>query len=169
MRPDLKLVVMSATLETDALATYLPGCAVLTSEGRAYPVAIEHAAAADDRPLAGRIVAALRQVLADGDDTGDVLVFLPGAAEIRRAVQAIEPLAAAHRLLVLPLHGDLPLDAQQRVLRRAAQRKVVLATNVAETSLTIDGVTAVIDSGLARIARFDPRHGVNGLRLAAIS
>jgi ATP-dependent helicase HrpB len=75
--------------------------------------------------------------------------------------------AAAHDLLVLPLHGDLPLEAA--TLRRAAQRKVVLATNVAETSLTIDGITAVIDSGLARVARYDPRHGVNTLRLAPIS
>src|SRR6185369_7607350 len=119
VRPELRLVVMSATLDTEPLATYLGGAAVLTAEGRAYPVRIE--------------------------------------------------VAAAHDLLVLPLHGDLPLDAQQQVLRRAARRKVVLATNVAETSLTIDGITTVIDSGLARIARYDPRHGVNTLRIAPIS
>jgi ATP-dependent helicase HrpB len=175
VRPDLKLVVMSATLETDALAAYLGGCAVLTSEGRAFPVAIEFADAPDDRPLAGRVAGALRRVLAtplpaqQRDDTGDILIFLPGAAEIRRVADAIAPLAASHDLLVLPLHGDLPLDAQQRVLRRGARRKVVLATNVAETSLTIDGVTTVIDSGLARVARYDARHGINALRLAAIS
>src|SRR5215468_2091363 len=115
------------------------------------------------------IASALRRVLADGDDGGDVLVFLPGAAEIRRTADALGALAEEHRLLVLPLHGDLPLDAQQRVLRPAGQRKVVLATNVAETSLTIEGVTTVIDSGLARAARYDPRHGVNTLRLASIS
>jgi ATP-dependent helicase HrpB len=169
VRPDLKLVVMSATLETDALAAYLGGCPVLTSAGRAHPVRIEFAAAADDRPLAGRVAGALRSLLADRDDRGDVLVFLPGAAEIRRAAEAIAPLAAEHALLALPLHGDLPLDAQQRVLRPGPQRKVVLATNVAETSLTIDGVTAVIDSGLARVARYDPRHGVNTLRITPIS
>jgi ATP-dependent helicase HrpB len=115
------------------------------------------------------VVSALRHVLADTTDRGDVLVFLPGAAEIRRAAAAIAPLAVERDLLVLPLHGDLPLDAQHRVLRPAAQRKVVLATNVAETSLTIDGVTSVIDSGLARVVRHDPRHGVNTLRLAPIS
>jgi ATP-dependent helicase HrpB len=169
VRPELKLLVMSATLETDALAAYLGGCPVLTSAGRAFPVQVEFDAAADDRPLAGRVAGALRRVLADRADRGDVLVFLPGAVEIRRAADAIAPLAAEHDLLVLPLHGDLPLDAQQRVLQRAARRKVVLATNVAETSLTIDGVTAVIDSGLARVARYDPRHGVNTLRLASIS
>jgi len=170
VRPDLKLVVMSATLETDPLAAYLgAGCRVLTSEGRAFPVQISFDAAPDDRPLAGRVASALRRVLADGDDAGDVLVFLPGAAEIRRTADALGALAEEHRLLVLPLHGDLPLDAQQRVLRPAGQRKVVLATNVAETSLTIEGVTTVIDSGLARAARYDPRHGVNTLRLTSIS
>jgi ATP-dependent helicase HrpB len=169
VRPDLKLVVMSATLETEALAAYLGGCPVVTVDGRAFPVRIEFAAAPDDRPLAGRVAGALRRVLADTTDRGDVLVFLPGAAEITRSAAAIAPLAVEHDLLALPLHGDLPLDAQHRVLRPAARRKVILATNVAETSLTIDGVTSVIDSGLARVARHDPRHGVNALRLAPIS
>jgi ATP-dependent helicase HrpB len=169
VRPDLKLVVMSATLATEALAAYLPSASVLTSEGRAHPVQVEFAATPDDRPLAGRVASALRRVLAEDEPRGDVLVFLPGAAEIRRCAETIAALAAEHDLLVLPLHGDLPLDAQQRVLRRAERRKVVLATNVAETSLTIDGVTTVIDSGLARVARYDPRHGVNTLRTAAIS
>jgi ATP-dependent helicase HrpB len=169
VRPDLKLVVMSATLATEALAAYLPGATVLTAEGRAHPVQVEFAAAPDDRPLAGRVAGALRRVLMEGGPSGDILVFLPGAAEIRRCAEAIAGLAAEYDLLVLPLHGDLPLDAQQRVLRRAERRKVVLATNVAETSLTIDGVTTVIDSGLARLARYDPRHGVNTLRTAAIS
>ena len=85
VRPDLKLVVMSATLQTDRLAAYLDGCAALTSEGREYPVAIEYEANADDRPLAGRVASAVRRILADTGDRGDVLVFLPGAAEIRRA------------------------------------------------------------------------------------
>ena len=169
VRPDLKLVVMSATLETDRLAAYLDGCPVLTSEGRAHPVRIEYDAAADERPLAARVAAALQRVLRIDDDGGDVLVFLPGAAEIRRVAMAIEPLAAAAQLTVIPLHGDLPLDAQQRAIRRGAQRKVVLSTNVAETALTIDGVTAVIDSGLAREARFDAKHGLNALRVVPIS
>ena len=169
VRPELKLVVMSATLDTAALAAYLPGAALLTSEGRTYPVAITHAAERDERPLALRVTAALTRLLADADDGGDVLVFLPGAGEIRRAGEALEPLARAHGLDVLPLHGDLPLEAQRRVLQRGPRRRVVLATNVAETSLTVDGVTAVIDSGLARVAEYDARRGLNALRLAPIS
>ncbi len=169
VRPDLKLVVMSATLETDRLAAYLGDCPVLTSEGRVYPVQIEYDKEPDDRPLAGRVAAAVRRVLAQPDDAGDILVFLPGAAEIRRATEALEELAAEHQLSVVPLHGDLPLDAQQRVIRRGDRRKVVLSTNVAETALTIDGVTAVIDSGLARAARFDAKHGINVLRVGPIS
>jgi ATP-dependent helicase HrpB len=169
VRTDLKLVVMSATLETDRLAAYLGNCPVLTSEGRAHPVQIEYAPVGDDRPLAGRIAAAVRRVLAPGNDGGDILVFLPGAGEIRRAAEALETVAAEHDLAVVPLHGDLPLDAQQRAIRRGERRKVVLSTNVAETALTIDGVTVVIDSGLARLVRFDPRHGINALRVAPIS
>ena len=167
VRPDLALLVMSATLETEPVAAYLGGCPVLTSEGRTFPVRVEYDERADDRPLAGRVLAAVRRLLAEDD--GDVLVFLPGAAEIRRAAEALDPLAREQGLAVLPLHGDLPLDAQQRVLRPGPRRKIVLATNVAETALTIEGVTGVVDSGLARVARFDPRHGINALRVAAIS
>jgi ATP-dependent helicase HrpB len=168
VRPDLKLVVMSATLETAPLARYLGDCPVLTSEGRSFPVQIEYQPAADDRRLSARVATTLRRALTL-EAAGDVLVFLPGAADIRRAAEAIEPLATEHALDVLPLHGDLPLDEQQRVLARGRRRKVVLSTNVAETSLTIDGVTLVIDSGLARVARFDARRGVNVLRTAPIS
>ncbi|MDX2166073.1 MAG: helicase-related protein, partial [Deltaproteobacteria bacterium] len=169
VRGDLKLVVMSATLDTTALAAYLPGAAVLTSAGRAHPVEVRHAAARDDRWLAPRVADALADLLRSGDDGGDVLVFLPGAAEIRRCGEALEPLARAHGFDILPLHGELPLDAQRRVLQRGARRRVVLSTNVAETSLTVEGVTAVIDSGLARVAEYDARRGVNALRLAPIS
>jgi len=169
VRADLKLVVMSATLETERLSAYLDHSPVLTSEGRTYPVQVEYEAVSDDRPLAGRVATAVRRALAQRNDRGDILVFLPGAEEIRRATAALDGLAAEHDLAVVPLHGDLPLDAQQRALRRGARRKVVLSTNVAETALTIDGVTVVIDSGLARIARFDAKHGINALRVAPIS
>jgi ATP-dependent RNA helicase HrpB len=169
VRADLKLVVMSATLETDRLAAYLGNCPALTSEGTVFPVQIEYDAQADERPLAGRVATAVRRVLANRDDGGDVLVFLPGAAEIRRAAEALAAMAAEHSLAVVPLHGDLPLDAQQRAIRRGERRKVVLSTNVAETALTIEGVTAVIDCGLARVARFDAKHGINALRIAPIS
>ncbi len=169
VRPDLKLVVMSATLETERLAAFLGGCPVLTSRGRAHPVEITYDEAVDERPLPGRVATALRRLLADADDWGDTLVFLPGAAEIRRTATAIEPIAASHDLAVVLLHGDLPLDAQQQAIRRGPRRKVVLSTNVAETALTIEGVTAVIDSGLARVARLDARHGINALRTVPVS
>src|SRR6185369_6919405 len=164
VRPDLRLVVMSATLDTDAVGRVLDGAAVLTSEGRSFPVAIEHDEA--DGPVPARVAAALRRTL---DVRGAVPVFLPGAAEIRRTAEAIAPLAAAGNLDVVPLHGDLPLDAQERALRPGPRRRVVLATNVAETALTVEGVTTVIDSGLAHVARFDPRHGINVLRLQGVS
>jgi ATP-dependent helicase HrpB len=166
VRPDLRLVVMSATLDTAALEGALGDTAVLTSEGRAFPVEVEYDDAAADRPLALRVAAAVRHALAT---PGDVLVFLPGAAEIRRAAEALAPLATAEALDVLPLHGDLPLDAQERALHPGPRRRIVLATNVAETALTVEGVTTVVDSGLARVARFDARHGLNALRLQPIS
>src|SRR5262249_24602640 len=139
------------------------------SEGRAFPVQISFDAAPDDRPLAGRVASALRRVLADGDDAGDVLVFLPGAAEIRRTADALGALAEEHRLLVLPLHGDLPLAARRRVPRPAGHRRVGRATNAAEPSPTTEGATPVTDGGRARAARYPPRHGVNTLRLTSIS
>jgi ATP-dependent helicase HrpB len=101
--------------------------------------------------------------------TNDVLVFLPGAEEIRRTMHRLEPLAAAHDLLLLPLHGSLPPEEQTRALRPAPQRKIILATNIAETSLTIDGVGTVIDSGLARVAGYDPQRGLDRLDLRRIS
>lgn len=169
VRPDLKLVVMSATLETDRLAAHLGNCAVVRSAGRAFPVRIVHAAEPDERPLPLRIRAALAGVLRDDDDGGDVLVFLPGAAEIRRTAAAIEEATRQHEIDVDVLHGDLPLEAQRRVLEPGRRRRVVLATNVAETALTVEGVTVVIDSGLARKARFDARRGINHLEVRPIS
>ncbi len=167
VRPDLRLVVMSATLDTDALARALGDPAVVTSEGRAHPVTVDYDESdGSERQLAARVAGALRRVL---DTPGDVLVFLPGAAEIRRAAEAIAPLASAHGLDVVTLHGEQGLDAQARVLQPGPRRRVVLATNVAETALTVEGVTTVIDSGLARVARVDPRHGVNVLRVQPIS
>jgi len=166
VRPDLRLAVMSATLETDALARALGDAAVLTAEGRAFPVTIEYDEDAAGPHLATRVARALRRIL---DDPGDVLVFLPGAAEMRRTAEALAPIAAARALDVVTLHGDQPLEAQERALRPGPRRRVVLATNVAETALTVEGVTTVIDSGLARVARLDPRHGINVLRVQPIS
>ncbi len=169
VRPDLKLVVMSATLDVGPLSAYLDDCPSLTAEGREYPVRVDYEPMPDTRPLTVRVTDAVRRVVRETDDRGDVLVFLPGAAEIRRVGTAIEAIASANALDVVPLYGDLPLDAQRRAIQGGSRRRVVLSTNVAETSLTIEGVTTVIDSGLARMSRFDDRHGINTLRVVPIS
>jgi ATP-dependent helicase HrpB len=165
VRPDLKLAVMSATLATEALAAHLAGATVLTSEGRAHPVTTSWSPVPPGRRLSDHVASLIPPVLPEGD----VLVFLPGAAEIRRTAEALAGLPAIGDADVVPLHGDQPLDEQQRALRAGPRRRVVLATNVAETALTVEGVTTVIDSGLARVARFDPRHGLDRLVVTSIS
>jgi ATP-dependent helicase HrpB len=167
-RPDLKLVVMSGTLDAAPIAGFLGSSPILRSEGKRFDVEIEHLNRPDDRPLAEQIAAALQRLVVD-HIKGDILVFLPGAAEIKRAQTASEAIAEKHDLLVLPLHGDLPAAEQDRAVRPAPQRKVILSTNVAESSVTIDGVVAVIDSGLARIAGHSPWSGLPTLNISRIS
>src|SRR5947209_3412170 len=150
-RPDLRLVVMSATLEAAPVARFLDDCPVLRSEGRRFAVEIEHQTRPAERPLAEQVASAVNRVVTEGL-TGDVLVFLPGAAEIRRAQAACAELAARADLIILPLHGELSAAEQDAAVRPADRRKLILSTNVAESSVTIDGVVAVIDSGLARRA-----------------
>ena len=167
-RPDLGLLVMSATLEAEPVCEFLGDCPLVRSEGRRFEVLLEHLAQPDARPLADQVASAVRRLCQDGLD-GDVLVFLPGAAEIRRATETLAPLAETHDLMVLPLHGDLPPAEQRRAVEPASRRKVILSTNVAETSVTIDGVVAVIDSGLARIASHSPWSGLPVLAVGKIS
>lgn len=167
-RPDLKLVAMSATLEAAPVAAFLGDCPVLRAEGRQYEVAVEHLPAHDQRPLSEQVAAAVQRLLSEGLD-GDVLVFLPGAAEIRRVQTACARLTEANGLLMLPLHGDLPAAEQDRATQPAKQRKLILSTNVAESSVTIDGIVAVIDSGLARIASHTPWSGLPVLSVQRIS
>lgn len=167
-RPDLRLVVMSATLDADPVAAFLGDAGRVRSEGRSYPVQIEHQPKSDERPLEKQVLSAVRELLRGGPP-GDILVFLPGAAEIRRCSEALAEVAAEAALLVLPLHGDLSIEQQARAVGRASQRKVVLSTNVAESSVTIDGVTGVIDSGLARVASYSPWTGLPTLQIAKIS
>lgn len=156
-RGDLRLVVMSATLDAAPLAAYLGGCPVIEVKGRPHPVAVAYAPAL---PLAQAVDAALRQ------DAGHVLCFLPGAPEIRRAA---DTLGRAPGVLIVPLHGGLDAEAQDEALRPSKQRKVILATNIAETSLTIDGVTEVIDTGLHKVQRHDPDLGLDRLVTERIS
>ena len=167
VRPDLKLVAMSATLDPGPVAAFLGGCPTIESRGRLYPVDILYLDRPDDRPLPGQIAAGVRRVLAA--TPGDVLVFLPGVGEIQRSAESLAGLAAEQDLAVLPLYGDLPAERQDAVLRPLDRRKVVLATNVAETSITVDGVTAVVDSGAVRRLRFDPATGLDRLELGRIS
>ncbi len=166
-RPDLLIVVMSATLDAAPIATYLGGCPILRSEGRLFDLSIAHQPYSA-LPLEKQVASALETLLAQAP-SGDVLVFLPGAAEIRRAERECRPLAARHDLLLLPLYGDLSPAEQDRAVSPAPQRKVILSTNVAESSITVEGVTAVIDSGLARIASDSPWSGLPTLEVARIS
>ncbi len=167
VRSDLKVVVMSATLDAELIAAYLGDAAVVESAGRQFPVEMRYIRAATRTPLDEQVTEAVQRMLAE--TAGDVLVFLPGVGEIRRAERTLAAVAQRGELAVMPLFGDMPLDAQQAVLARSERRKVVLATNVAETSITIDGVTAVIDTGLARVLRHDAAVGLNRLETARIS
>ncbi|MFU2328823.1 ATP-dependent helicase HrpB [Pseudomonas sp. NFX98] len=167
----LKILLMSATLEGERLAGLLDDAPILRSEGRMYPVAMRWG-----RPFQSgefiepRLVQTILEAL--NDETGSVLVFLPGQAEIRRVHQQLaDALGDSSQVLLCPLHGELDLAAQRAAIdpAPAGKRKVVLATNIAETSLTIDGVRVVIDAGLARVPRFDPGSGMTRLDTQRIS
>jgi ATP-dependent helicase HrpB len=167
VRPELRIVVMSATLAVEPVSAYLGGCPILASEGRSHPVEIVHEARPEQQPWPLAVARAVEHTL---DRTpGDLLVFLPGLQEIRQTARHLEALAAERDLAVLPLHGELPAEQQDAALLPQARRKIVLATNVAETSVTVEGVTGVVDSGLARMLIFDPRVGLDRLQLRPIS
>jgi ATP-dependent helicase HrpB len=171
-RPDLLLVVMSATLDTRLLQPYLAPCELVHSEGRTFPVEIEHLAKPlhpdRDTPW-DAAAAAYERATRAGQNPGDALIFMPGAYEIQRTLDALRQTDAAKGALLLPLHGELPPHDQDAAVARYDRKKIVVATNVAETSLTIDGVRLVIDAGLARVARFDPWRGINTLLIENIS
>lgn len=168
-RPDLRLVVMSATLDAGRVAEHMDlAGGAMHVPGSVHPVELIHATRRDERPLAARVASAVARAL-DAEDDGDVLVFLPGVGEIRRAHEALLPLAASRRLELRPLYGALPPEEQDRALAPCERRRVFLATNVAETSITIDGVRAVVDSGLARVLTYSPWSGLPSLDLAPIS
>jgi ATP-dependent helicase HrpB len=170
-RPDLKLVVMSATLDIDTLEGYLNPCARVEASGRMYPVTTRYMGAAlnrDAAPVWQRAASAFRTVVREGIE-GDVLIFMAGAFEIRKTIDAVEALPEARGYDVLPLHGELSPDAQDRAVSSGGRPKVIVSTNVAETSITIEGVRVVIDGGLARIARYDARRGINSILVEPIS
>ena len=168
-RPDLILVVMSATLETEKLAKTM-GAEILRSEGRMYPVEIRYLPKREDLSGSGVAEVAAREaerLVREGK--GDVLVFLPGGYEINRCRRDLESRLGQREAVVLGLHGEMPPAEQDAALQNYDRPKVVVATNVAETSLTLDGVKAVVDGGLARIAKYDPRRGLETLLVERIS
>jgi ATP-dependent helicase HrpB len=178
-RPDLRIVVMSATLETQGLAPYLAPAIMLEAGGRTFPIEVvyrpERAKVNDRRggppqetPVWERIASVCKEAL-DQPEPGDVLCFLPGMHEIRRTVEVLENSSFARGHDIYPLHGGLPPAAQEAAVSPGARPKIIVSTNVAETSLTIEGVRTVIDAGLARVASFDPRRGIDTLLIRKIS
>jgi ATP-dependent helicase HrpB len=167
LRPDLRIVVMSATLAAEPVARLLGDCPVIHAEGRRFPVQVRYLRRGDQRSLVDLVAATVPDALRD--TIGHVLVFLPGVGEIMRSQDALASFADRNGHAIVPLFGDLPPEAQDRALAHLGCRKIILATNVAETSITIEGVTAVIDSGEARQMRVSAATGLPRLELIAIS
>ena len=169
-RPDLLIMAMSATLDTEGVAKWLGSAETLAADGRAYPVQIEytHLPRNSTRPIWDAAAEQVRRVLSE-EVEGDILVFMPGSYEIMRTIGAVRNLPESGGVDILPLYGELPPEEQDRAVKSSPGRKVIVATNVAETSLTIPGVRAVVDAGLARIARFDPHRGIDTLLVEPVS
>lgn len=173
-RPDLKILVMSATLVPGPLADFMQPCRLLESEGRTYPVAVSYQAPAklktgQPEPLWDQAARACEALVQSPGFEGDILVFMPGAYEIRKTMTALSGRALARGRRILPLHGELSPQDQDAAVAPGGAPKILVSTNVAETSLTIEGIRAVVDGGLARVASYDPRRGINTLTVQKIS
>ncbi len=167
LREDLKILVMSATLDGAAVSRLLNDAPIISSEGRSYPVDVQYLPRDPEGRLPITVTAAVQRALEE--QPGDALVFLPGAREIRRTQELLIPLLG-NDVEVLPLYGDLPWEQQQRAIQPGSgQRRVVLATPIAETSLTIEGVRIIVDSGFVRVPQFDPKSGLSRLVTQRIS
>jgi ATP-dependent helicase HrpB len=173
-RPDLKLAVMSATLEAEPVAEYLRGgegtgeTPVLLSEGQSFPVEVRYLSHHDERPVTEQAADEVERIVNAGQP-GDILVFMPGMGEINSTIGALQACHVREGLALIPLHGDLPAEQQDLAFAPNRLRKVVVATNVAETSVTIEGIRHVVDSGLARVARYDAERGIGTLFIESIS
>ncbi len=167
VREELRVVVMSATLDPAPVSRYLGGCPAVDVEARTHPLKVEYMQRPARQPLQVGVRAGLLELLRRTEDGGDVLAFLPGAPEIRRAMAALEQ--APPPLDLVPLYGALPAREQDRALVPGRRRRVVLTTNIAETSLTVPGVTAVLDTGLVKQLRYDPHTGLDRLELRHVS
>ena len=181
-RPDLKLAVMSATLEAEPVAEYLTAesettgtepqqnapCRTLVSEGQSFPVEALYLSEHDERGVAEQAADAVERIVNSGEP-GDILVFMPGMGEINSTIGMLRAIDTTERLALIPLHGDLPPEQQDLAFAPNPLRKVIIATNVAETSVTIDGIRHVVDGGLARVARYDAERGIGTLFIEPIS
>ncbi|MBV9774215.1 MAG: ATP-dependent helicase HrpB, partial [Gemmatimonadetes bacterium] len=169
LREELRILVMSATLDGRAIAALLDDAPVVTSEGRAHPVATHYLPRPAEGPIEGWVARATLDALER--EEGDVLVFLPGAGEIHRVEERLREAAPGPRVRIAPLYGNLPQEAQDRAIQPSppGERKVVLATSIAETSLTIEGIRVVVDSGTMRVPRFSPRTGMTRLETVTVS
>jgi ATP-dependent helicase HrpB len=169
LRPDLRILIMSATLDTSRLSAHLGGAPVIEAPGRVFPVETRYLDKAQRQTLAADAVRAVHRALAETDRS--ILVFLPGEAEIRRTEDALTASVLPRNSMVRPLYGAMSFAEQDAAIRTApaGERKIVLATTIAETSLTIDGIGAVIDAGFKRVPRFDPATGMTALETIRVS
>jgi ATP-dependent helicase HrpB len=168
VRDDLIVVVMSATMDAGPVAKFLGDAPIIRVDGRSFPVTIQYQGwQAND--LTTSMARTIEAAVLNDPTSGDLLGFLPGVGEIHRTARELAGWASRESAIVLPLHGSLSSEEQDAALRPNSRRKVILATNIAETSLTIEGVTTVVDSGLARFARYDPEKGLDKLELGPIS
>src|SRR5262245_23860664 len=161
-RPDLKVVVMSATLDTASVSEYLDQCPVVISEGTMFSVEVDYLPFGERLPPPQQAAEAVAEIVNSGEQ-GDVLVFMPGMAEIQATINECRNVRVPEKLALIPVHGELPAEEQDRAFAESPVRKVVVSTNVAETSVTIPGIRHVVDSGLARIARYDAERGIGTL------
>lgn len=169
LREDLKILVMSATLDCSPIAALLGGAPIITAGGKAFPVEVTYIPDRSGHSLSDRVAGAVSTALKE--TFGDILVFLPGTGEIRACSEALRPIVERRgdAIAIHPLYGDLPFEEQERAIMPSQMRKIVLATNIAETSLTIEGVTLIIDSGLTRRLQHDPSTGMNKLMTVSVS
>ncbi len=167
-RPDLKIAVMSATLDAEPVAKYLGDAPILVSEGQSFPVALHYLDHHDERPVSDQAADVVERIVNSGAE-GDILVFMPGVGEINSTINAIRAARTQEKLALIPLHGELQAEEQDAAFNPNPLRKIVVATNVAETSVTIDGILHVVDSGVARVARYDAERGIGTLFIEPIS
>ncbi|MDB4597110.1 helicase-related protein, partial [Akkermansiaceae bacterium] len=167
-RSDLAMLVMSATLDAEPVAEYLDQCPILVSEGQSFPVEVNYLPVPDQNQITTQAAQSVERIINE-DGPGDILVFMPGRGEINGTLDALSNLRTNEEVTCIPLHGALEPQEQDRAFAPNKLRKVIVATNVAETSITIDGIRHVVDSGLARVARYDAERGIGTLLLEPIS